>query len=34
MLAIFFPTTTSLEDILTGKILEHPKVKTLQKKRP
>lgn len=28
-----FPTTTSLEDVLSGKILESPKVKQLQKKR-
>ena len=29
----FFPTTTSLEDVLSGKILDSPKVKALQKKR-
>lgn len=29
----FFPTTTSLEDVLSGKILDTPKVKSLLKKR-
>ncbi|MBQ7105542.1 MAG: hypothetical protein IJN90_06775 [Bacilli bacterium] len=28
----FYPTTTSLDDVLSEKILEHPKIKTLQKR--
>lgn len=28
----FYPTTTSLEDVVSGKILEHPKVKKIQKR--
>lgn len=31
---IFFPTTSSLEDVLSERILDSPKVKSLQKKRP